>query len=99
MLWRCDAACYLVYTDLTLSLSIYNIPFLIGTTAMPLEAIAINRLDAPLIKKPARDNELAERLAALYDRDGTQPSGAEVLRLVEQGFSRGQYLYVGMFND
>ncbi|OLF41012.1 hypothetical protein [Psychrobacter sp. Rd 27.2] len=66
---------------------------------MPLEAIAINRLDAPLIKKPARDNELAERLAALYDSDETQPSGAEVLRLVEQGFSRGQYLYVGMFND
>lgn len=66
---------------------------------MPLEAIAINRLDAPLIKKPARDNELAERLAALYDSDETQPSGVEVLRLVEQGFSRGQYLYVGMFND
>ncbi|MGP4712869.1 MULTISPECIES: hypothetical protein [unclassified Psychrobacter] len=66
---------------------------------MPLEAIAINDLDAPLIKKPARDNELAERLQALYDNDDTQPSGAEVLSLIEQGFKRGQYLYVGMFND
>ena len=66
---------------------------------MPLEAIAINSLDAPLIKKPARENELSERLHALYDSDDNQPSGAEVLNLVEQGFKRGQTLYVGMFND
>ena len=66
---------------------------------MPLEAIAINSLDAPLIKKPARENELSERLHALYDNDDNQPSGAEVLNLVEQGFKRGQTLYVGMFND
>lgn len=66
---------------------------------MPLEAIAINSLDTPLIKKPARKNELSERLHALYDSDDAQPSGAEVLSLVEQGFKRGQYLYVGMFND
>ena len=66
---------------------------------MPLEAIAINDLNAPLIKKPARDNELAERLRALYDSDDSQPSGEEVLALIERGFKRGQYLYVGMFND
>ena len=66
---------------------------------MPLEAIAINNLDAPLIKKPARDNELSERLQALYDSDDAQPDGAEVLNIVAQGFKRGQYLYVGMFND
>ena len=66
---------------------------------MPLEAIAINDLNAPLIKKPARDNELSERLRALYDSDDNQPSGEEVLSLIEQGFKRGQYLYVGMFND
>ncbi|WP_201537552.1 hypothetical protein [Psychrobacter immobilis] len=66
---------------------------------MPLEAIAINSLDTPLIKKPARDNELSERLHALYDSDDEQPSGFEVLSLVEQGFKRGQCLYVGMFND
>ena len=66
---------------------------------MPLEAIAINSLDTPLIKKPARDNELSERLHALYDSDNEQPSGLEVLSLVEQGFKRGQCLYVGMFND
>lgn len=66
---------------------------------MPLEAIAINSLDTPLIKKPARKNELSERLHALYDSDDAQPSGAEILSLVEQGFKRGQYLYVGMFND
>ena len=66
---------------------------------MPLEAIAINSLDAPLIKKPARDNELAERLQALYDSDDAQPDGLEVINIVEQGFKRGQYLYVGMFND
>jgi hypothetical protein len=66
---------------------------------MPLEAIAINDLNAPLIKKPARKNELAERLQALYDTDDRQPPGAEVLAIIEQGFKRGQYLYVGMFND
>ena len=66
---------------------------------MPLEAIAINSLDTPLIKKPIRKNELSERLHALYDSDDAQPAGAEVLSLVEQGFKRGQYLYVGMFND
>ena len=66
---------------------------------MPLEAIAINSLDVPLIKKPARDNELSERLQALYDSDDAQPDGIEVLNIVEQGFKRGQYLYVGMFND
>lgn len=66
---------------------------------MPLEAIAINSLDTPLIKKPARKNELSERLHTLYDSDDAQPSGAEVLSLVEQGFKRGQCLYVGMFND
>ncbi|WP_367109348.1 hypothetical protein [uncultured Psychrobacter sp.] len=66
---------------------------------MPLEAIAINDLTAPLIKKPARKNELAERLQALYDSDDSQPSGEEVLSIIKQGFKRGQYLYVGMFND
>ncbi|SNT71032.1 MULTISPECIES: hypothetical protein [unclassified Psychrobacter] len=66
---------------------------------MPLEAIAINDLDAPLIKKPAREHELSERLHALYDADDSQPDGAEVLSIIEQGFKRGQYLYVGMFND
>ena len=66
---------------------------------MPLEAIAINSFDAPLIKKPARKNELAERLEALYDTDDSQPDGADVLAIIEQGFKRGQTLYVGMFND
>lgn len=66
---------------------------------MPLEAIAINDLNATLIKKPARKNELAERLRALYDSDDNQPSGEEVLGIIEQGLRRGQYLYVGMFND
>ena len=66
---------------------------------MPLEAFAITRLDAPLIKKPARKNELAERLQALYDADDSQPTGQEVLAIIEHGFARGQYLYVGMFND
>ena len=66
---------------------------------MPLEAIAINDLQTPLIKKPARENELVERLQALYDTDDSQPDGAEVLAIIEQGFKRGQYLYVGMFND
>ena len=66
---------------------------------MPLEAIAINDLQTPLIKKPTRENELAERLQALYDTDDSQPDGAEVLAIIEQGFKRGQCLYVGMFND
>lgn len=66
---------------------------------MPLEAIAINDLNTPLIKKPARNNELSERLQALYDNDANQPSGEEVLKIIEQGFKHGQLLYVGMFND
>ncbi len=66
---------------------------------MPLEAIAINDLDAPLIKKPARAHELAERLQALYDADDAQPDGKVVLDILEQGFKHGQCLYVGMFND
>ena len=66
---------------------------------MPLEAVAITRLDAPLIQKPARKNELAERLQALYDADENQPAGCDVLAIIEQGFKRGQCLYVGMFND
>lgn len=66
---------------------------------MPLEAIAINHLDAPLIQKPAREHELAERLQALYDVDDSQPDGVEVLQIIAQGFKRGQWLYVGMFND
>lgn len=66
---------------------------------MPLEAIAINNLDAPLIQKPAREHELAERLQALYDVDDSQPDGVEVLQIIAQGFKRGQWLYVGMFND
>lgn len=66
---------------------------------MPLEAIAINNLNAPLMKKPTRQNELAERLQALYDTDATHPDGSEVLAIIEQGFKSGQYLYVGMFND
>lgn len=66
---------------------------------MPLEAIAINNLDAPLIQKPSREHELADRLRALYDADDSQPAGEEVLAIVEQGFKRGQCLYVGMFND
>ncbi|MDN5565701.1 MAG: hypothetical protein L0G25_02775 [Psychrobacter sp.] len=66
---------------------------------MPLEAIAINDLNAPLMAKPTRDNELAERLQSLYDSDDSQPCGESVLAIIEQGFKRGQYLYVGMFND
>lgn len=66
---------------------------------MPLEAIAINNLDAPLIQKPSREHELADRLRALYDADDSQPAGEEVLAIVEQGLKRGQCLYVGMFND
>lgn len=66
---------------------------------MPLEAFAINNLDAPLIAKPTRKHELAKRLQALYDADDTQPDGEEVLAIIEQGFNRGQCLYVGMFND
>ncbi len=66
---------------------------------MPLEAIAINDLNAPLMAKTTRDNELAERLQSLYDSDDNHPQGSEVLAIIEQKFKRGDYLYVGMFND
>ena len=66
---------------------------------MPLEAFAITRLDAPLMSKTTHEHELAERLQALYDSDDSHPNGVEVLSIIEQGFKRGQCLYVGMFND
>ncbi len=66
---------------------------------MPLEAFAITRLDAPLIKKPARKNELAERLKDLYNADDSHPDGDSVLNIIEASFARGGSLYVGMFND
>ena len=68
---------------------------------MPLEAIAITRLDAPLMQKPSHQNELAERLKALYDTDDSQPDGEQVLILMTHSFGlkKGHCLYVGMFND
>lgn len=66
---------------------------------MPLEAFAITRLDAPLINKPARKNELAERLEDLYNVDDDQPDGSRVINLIEASFARGGCLYVGIFND
>lgn len=70
---------------------------------MPLEAVAIRSFDTPIIRKPARDNELSSRIAKLYDHHEAfqdQNGGGEAaIAVFEAAFKRGALLYVGMFND
>lgn len=70
---------------------------------MPLEAVAIRSFDAPIIREPTRDNELAIRIAKLYDTHdefkNTDSQGEAAIALFEAAFRRGAVLYVGMFND
>ena len=64
---------------------------------MPLEALAITRLDAPIIKKPSVQGELHTRLQALYQH--SHPDAPDALDIIAASFHRGGCLYVGMFND
>lgn len=66
---------------------------------MPLEAIAINDLSTPLIKKPQCEDELKKRLQALYGQNSDFVSGKHVIDDLQQVFASGGCLYVGMFND
>ncbi|WP_230655658.1 hypothetical protein [Psychrobacter sp. I-STPA10] len=66
---------------------------------MPLEAVAINSFDAPIIREPARKNELALRVADLLAQHPEFDKGEDAIALFTSAFKRGGLLYVGMFND
>ena len=66
---------------------------------MPLEAVAINSFDAPIIREPARKNELALRVADLLEQHPEFDKGEDAIALLTSAFKRGGLLYVGMFND
>ena len=70
---------------------------------MPLEAVAINTFDAPLMRETSQDDELKTRIAKLYAEhqqfDATKTDGQAAIKLFEAAFKRGAVLYVGMFND
>ena len=66
---------------------------------MPLEAVAINSFEAPIIREPARKNELAIRVADLLEQLPEFDNREDALTLFNTAFKRGALLYVGMFND
>lgn len=70
---------------------------------MPLEAVAINSFDAPIMRETTHDGELRERIAKLYTAEnaniGDLKDSESVLTLFETAFKRGDLMYVGMFND
>ena len=69
---------------------------------MPLEAVAINSFDAPIMRETKSPDELRERITKLYaDYPASQPDlpTDEPLAVFEQAFRKGGLLYVGMFND
>lgn len=70
---------------------------------MPLEAVAINSFDAPIMRETTHDGELRERIAKLYSAEnaniGELGDSEAVLTLFETAFKRGSLMYVGMFND
>lgn len=72
-------------------------------TEMPLEAVAINSFDAPLMRETKHDGELRERIAKLYEAQnanlGDLADSEAVMTLFEKAFKRGNVMYVGMFND
>lgn len=70
---------------------------------MPLEAVAINSFDAPLMRETTHSGELRERIAKLYDTAHADLGGLAdseaVMSMFETAFARGALMYVGMFND
>ncbi|MBS9778638.1 MAG: hypothetical protein KGV50_07780 [Gammaproteobacteria bacterium] len=69
---------------------------------MPLEAVAINDFNTPLIKKPSQADELKMRLQKIYqqDRENHQfASGVGAIDYFQHAFANHHQLYVGMFND
>jgi len=70
---------------------------------MPLEAVAINTFDAPLMRQMNQENELSVRIGKLFEQHeyfSNKETGAEsAISLFETAFRQGAVLYVGMFND
>ena len=70
---------------------------------MPLEAVAINSFDTPIMRETTHDDELRERIGKLYTADnanlGDLADSDAVIGLFETAFKRGNLMYVGMFND
>lgn len=70
---------------------------------MPLEAVAINSFDTPIMRETNHDGELRERIGKLYAAENANIGDLEdseaVLELFEAAFKRGNLMYVGMFND
>lgn len=70
---------------------------------MPLEAVAINTFDAPLMRQMNQENELSVRIGKLFEQHedfSNKETGAEsAITLFETAFRQGAVLYVGMFND
>lgn len=70
---------------------------------MPLEAVAINSFDAPIMRETTHAAELRERISKLYATDhanlGDLADSDAVMALFEAAFKRGNLMYVGMFND
>lgn len=70
---------------------------------MPLEAVAINSFDAPIMRETKQQDELRERIGKLYAAEnanlGDLADSEAVMALFEAAFKRGNLMYVGMFND
>lgn len=70
---------------------------------MPLEAVAINSFDAPIMRETKQEDELRERIGKLYAAEnanlGDLADSEAVMALFEAAFKRGNLMYVGMFND
>lgn len=70
---------------------------------MPLEAVAINSFDTPIMRETTHHDELRERIGKLYTADnanlGDLVDSDAVIALFETAFKRGNLMYVGMFND
>ncbi len=69
---------------------------------MPLEAIAINDFNTPLIKETTQTDELKLRLQKIYqdDKENHQfNNGVGAIDYFQHAFANNHQLYVGMFND
>ncbi len=69
---------------------------------MPLEAIAINDFNTPLIKETTQADELKMRLQKIYQEDKENHqfnNGVGAIDYFQQAFANNHQLYVGMFND
>ncbi len=69
---------------------------------MPLDAIAINDFNTPLIKETTQTDELKIRLQKIYQEDKENhqfASGVGAIDYFQQAFANNHQLYVGMFND